>query len=273
MNRWLIEKSGTGIEKSGTGIEKSGTGIEKSGTGIEKSGTGIEKSGTGLSRSLCVLAIVLVAFTSQISAAVRNDPAGNLQIVVNGDSMAVSWIIDSSVFSGVSSLRGSFANLSLTEVSIAQPTEVDLRVVGGGTGKDVVGGGTGKDVVGGGTGVNVVGGGTGINVVGGGTGANVVGGGTGSDSSNLPISNRLVVGGGTGADAIIITLPDGTDMQMEVSLGCNVANVSILDSNFAEVVSFNNVPVFGASSFCSSPSPGFGRVRDIAYAEPIRDTR
>ncbi len=47
-------------------------------------------------------------------------------------------------------------------------------------------------------------------------------------------------------------------MQMEVALGCNSASVSILDSNFAEVVSFGNVPVFGASAFCSGGNQGFG---------------
>ncbi len=47
-------------------------------------------------------------------------------------------------------------------------------------------------------------------------------------------------------------------MQMEVALGCNSASVSILDSNFAEVVSFSNVPVFAASGFCSGGSQGYG---------------
>jgi proline racemase len=83
----------------------------------------------------------------------------------------------------------------------------------------------------------------------------------------------MVAGSGTGADAIVITLPNGTAMQMEVSLGCNSASVSIVDAGFVEVVNFSNVPVFGASSFCSSNSPGFGRLRDVAYSGPIGDFR
>jgi hypothetical protein len=47
-------------------------------------------------------------------------------------------------------------------------------------------------------------------------------------------------------------------MQMEVALGCNSATVSVMDSNFSEIVSFDNVPVFGASGYCSGGSQGFG---------------
>ncbi|MDH3940536.1 MAG: hypothetical protein OET46_06080, partial [Xanthomonadales bacterium] len=169
MSRWMIEKSGTGIEKAGTGIEKSGTGIEKSGTGIEKSGTGIEKSGTGIRHGLlaCTLA---VAFTCAGSVQAGNiDPAGSLQIVVNNNSLAVSWIIGDSVFSGVSSLDGSFASLMLTEVALSTGT-FGLEVTGGGTGSNaqVTGGGTGSNA-------QVTGGGTGSN-------AQVTGGGTGSSA-------------------------------------------------------------------------------------------
>jgi len=282
MSRWLIEKNGTGIEKSGSGIEKSGSGIEKSGSGIEKSGSGIQKS-------FLVISLVALSFASQVSAYGNVEPAGNMQIVVDDQKVAVSWIIGGSVFSGVSSLSGSFVNLALTEVGLTNNNDHALLVAGGGTGKEVVGGtgvevagggtgsdvagggtgsdvaggGTGSDVAGGGTGSDVAGGGTGSDVAGGGTGSDVAGGGTGSDSyGNNGNNTILVAGGGTGSDAIVITLPGGTDMQMEVSLGCNSASVSILDSNFVEVVSFANVPVFGASGFCSEADQGFGNFYD-----------
>ena len=202
MTRWFIEKSGTGIEKSGTGIEKSGTGIEKSGTGIEKSGTGIKNSMFTTTLLACVLA-------SQVSANEIHKPIGNLQLVADqlSDTVAVSWIFDGSVFSGAATLQGSYANFPRTEVSVAPNS---LQVVGGGTGTEVVGGGTGKDVVGAGSGIEVVGGGTGTEVVGGGTG-----------------SSTLVVGGGTGSEAIAITLPRGTGMHMEITMGCSSATVSV----------------------------------------------
>ena len=92
MSRWMIEKDGTGIEKSGTGIEKSGTGIEKSGTGIEKSGTGIEKSGTGIRRGLLACSMAFVVFAGNLHAG-NIDPAGSLQLVVQDNNIAVSWII------------------------------------------------------------------------------------------------------------------------------------------------------------------------------------
>ena len=100
MSRWMIEKDGTGIEKSGTGIEKSGTGIEKSGTGIEKSGTGIEKSGTGIRRILLACSIALITFAGNIQEC-NISPAGSLQFVVQDKTIAGSWIIGVSVFSGV----------------------------------------------------------------------------------------------------------------------------------------------------------------------------
>jgi len=266
MTRWMIEKSGTGIEKSGTGIEKggtgiekSGTGIEKSGTGIEKSGTGIEKSGTGIRKSLLALSMISIAFASQVSAN-QLQPEGNLSLVVQNDTLMVSWMIDGSVFSGVSTLNGSTTNLSLTELRLAQPdpfVEVTgggtgIEVTGGGTGIEVTGGGTGTEVTGGGTGVKVTGGGTGIEVTGGGTGIEVTGGGTGIE----------VTGGGTGTEKLAITLPEGTGLEMEVTLGCNTATVSVLDSNYTEVVSFNNVQVMGNTGLCDSNSSrttfGFG---------------
>jgi hypothetical protein len=94
----------------------------------------------------------------------------------------------------------------------------------------------------------VTGGGTGAMVTGGGTGAMVTGGGTGS--------TILVTGGGTGSEAVAITLPDGTGMVMEVSVQCGLATVTVLDSNFAPVVSFDEVPVIGEAGFCQGD--GFG---------------
>ena len=153
MSRWNIEKDGTGIEKSGTGIEKSGTGIEKSGTGIEKSGTGIERAGTGIEKAgtgiqrgliACTLGALLCAGNIQAGTV---DPAGALQVVVHENKIAVSWIIDDSVFSGVSSLNGSYVNLMLTEVALRKPS-FDVEVTGGGTGSStqVTGGGTGSKI-------------------------------------------------------------------------------------------------------------------------------
>ena len=165
MSRWTIERSGTGIERSGTGIEKSGTGIEKSGTGIEKSGTGIEKSGTGFKRGIIASTVAIMCLSGSLQASAV-DPAGSLQVVVQDHNVAVSWIIGNSVFSGISSLNGSYASLVLTEVALGGPAG-NVQVTGGGTGShtDVTGGGTGSstEVTGGGTGssIQVTGGGTG----------------------------------------------------------------------------------------------------------------
>src|SRR5210317_1645796 len=92
MTRWMIEKDGTGIEKAGTGIEKSGTGIEKDGTGIEKSGTGIEKSGTGIRKCFLALSLASIAFASQVNAA-QLEPEGNINLVVQNNTILVSWIV------------------------------------------------------------------------------------------------------------------------------------------------------------------------------------
>jgi hypothetical protein len=193
MSRWTIEKSGTGIEKSGTGIEKSGTGIEKSGTGVEKSGTGIEKSGTGIRRGLLSCALASLVLGTNVNAA-SVDPAGSLQVVVQNNTVAVSWIIGESVFSGVAKLSGSYANLMLTEIALAAPPVLELDVTGNGTGSGtqvtgnrtgsstkVTGKGTGSstEVTGNGTGTEVTGNGTGTEVTGNGTGTEVTGNGTG----------------------------------------------------------------------------------------------
>jgi hypothetical protein len=72
----------------------------------------------------------------------------------------------------------------------------------------------------------------------------VAGGGTGNTIQ--------IAGGGTGADSISITLPSGTGLAMEVSLGCQSASVSIFDASYTEVVAFNNVTVMGSTGLCSS---------------------
>jgi len=280
MSRWTIEKDGTGIEKSGTGVEKSGTGIEKSGTGIEKSGT---------QRYVFACAIAFISFAGNLQAGALS-PSGSLQLVVDQDTIAVSWILDGSVFSGVSPLSGSFASLRLTEIALA-PRTIAVEVTGGGTGSatlvtgggtgsaaQVTGGGTGSSlqVTGGGTGgsMQVTGGGTGgqTQVTGGGTGLSVqvTGGGTGSStqvtgggtgSSTLVTgggtgSSALVTGGGTGTEAIAITLPDGTGLAMNISLGCGSATIDVLDANFASVATFNNVNVVGNTGLCGGESGG-----------------
>ena len=253
--------------------------IEKSGTGIEKSGTGIEKSGTGIKNSMFATTLLACVLASQVSANEIRKPIGNLQLVADqlSDTVAVSWIFDGSVFSGAANLQGSYASFPLTEVSVA-PDSLQVvgggtgtEVVGGGTGKDVVGGGTGIEVVGGGTGTEVVGGGTGIEVVGGGTGIEVVGGGTGTEvvggGTGTEVvgggtgSGTLVVGGGTGSEAIAITLPRGTGMHMEITMGCSSATVSVLDSNSSVVTTFNDVPVIGNTGLCARGGSGAGHAR------------
>lgn len=269
MSRWNIEEIGTGIEKSGTGIEKSGTGIEKSGTGIEKSGTGVRR---GL--LACALAAATCAGNVQAGSV---DPAGSLQLVVQDNTVAVSWIIGDSIFSGISSLNGSIGNLLLTEVALANPA-FGVDVTGNGTGSsiDVTGNGTGSStkVTGNGTGssLEVTGNGTGssIEVTGNGTGFSVEVTGNGTGSATLVTGNGtgavtevtgngtgssiLIAGNDTGADAITITLPEGTGMAMEVIVGCGTASLSVSDVNFADVITFNNVPVIGGAGFCDNRS-------------------
>jgi len=282
MTRWNIEKSGTGIEKDGTGIEKSGTGIEKSGTGIEKSGTGIEKSGTGIRKGLLALSIASFAFVSHANAS-QLQPEGNLSVVVQNNSLLVSWMIDGSIFSGVSSLNGSSTNISLTEITLAKDvqyvettgggtgnsiettgggTGITIQTTGGGTGIETTGGGTGIETTGGGTGIAIqtTGGGTGIETTGGGTGIETTGGGTGIDTTGggTGIDTTgggtgiivLTTGGGTGQESIAITLPANTGLEMEVTLDCQTASISVFDSNYVEVVSFDGVQVLGDTGLC-----------------------
>jgi hypothetical protein len=241
MSRWTIEKNGTGIEKSGTGIEKSGTGIEKSGTGIEKSGTGIEKSGTGIRKGLLACSIAALAFTTQLSAA-GNRPEGFMQVAVDQGQVSVMWNIDGNTFIGKGSQVGTFSQVSLIELSINDDTS-NVEIAGGGTGVQIAGGGTGLQIAGGGTGVQIAGGGTGVQIAGGGTGVQIAGGGTGVQ----------IAGGGTGVSSILITLPDGTGLDMEIVLGCDSATVSVLDSeNLSEIVTFTDVKVVGDTGLCQA---------------------
>jgi len=99
-------------------------------------------------------------------------------------------------------------------------------------------------VAGSGSGTNVAGSGSGTNVAGSGSGTNVAGSGSGTQI--------LVAGSGSGTDAITITLPQGTGMAMEVSMGCGVATVAVIDSNSVQVVAFNEVSVIGNPEFCNN---------------------
>jgi len=267
------------IEKSGTGIEKSGTGIEKSGTGIEKSGTGIEKSGTGIRKGFLAFSIVALSCVSQVNASELR-PEGVIQVTVDQGQVSVMWNIDGSTFVGVGSQNGTFSQVSLFEMSIDRnPNAIDvagggtgINVAGGGTGIEVAGGGTGIEVAGGGTGIEVAGGGTGIEVAGGGTGIEVAGGGTGIEVAGGGTGIE-VAGGGTGLERITITLPSGTGLEMEVSLGCQTASVSVFDANYTEVISFNNVRVMGDTGLCGSSSsfaPSFG---GSSFKGPSRQKR
>ena len=277
MSRWTIEKSGTGIEKSGTGIEKSGTGIERAGTGIKNAGFGIEKSGTGIRRGFLAFSLATVLGVGSIEAA-PVDPAGTLTIIVQNEVVTASWMIDDSVFSGVSLLSGTYASLMLTEVSLGV-VNPGLDVTGNGTGssKHVTGNGTGSStkVTGNGTGssVQVTGNGTGSSVqvtgngtgsdtqvTGNGTGSNVLVTGNGTGSSVLVTGNGtgssiLVTGNGTGANAI--TLPNGTGISMEVSIGCGEADVTIVGDDFIPIAEFKGVQVSG-SSLCDQAGIGLG---------------
>jgi hypothetical protein len=284
-----VEKSGTGIEKSGTGIEKSGTGIEKSGTGIEKSGTGIRKG--LLAFSICALGFVsqVQATESRPEGFMQvTVDQGQVSVMWNIDgSTFVGVGSQNGTFTQVSLFEMSIdRNQSAVDVAGGGTGKkvagggtgkkvagggtgkkvagggTGKKVAGGGTGKKVAGGGTGKQVAGGGTGKQVAGGGTGKQVAGGGTGKQVAGGGTGKQVAGGGTGKKVagggtgiqVAGGGTGAEDITITLPAGTGLEMEVSLGCHSASVSVLDSTYAEVISFENVKVMGNTGLCGSVS-------------------
>ena len=244
MTRWNIEKSGTGIEKSGTGIEKSGTGIEKSGTGIEKSGTGIEKSGTGLRRGLLACSLAAAVFSTAANA---NDGLGSVSLAVteNGN-LNVTWMFEESVFLGFGNIADGYANVRLMEVTRGLNT---TQITGGGTGVQITGGGTGVQITGGGTGTQITGGGTGTQITGGGTGTQITGGGTGTQITGGGTGVEIT-GGGTGSEAVSITLPDGTDLAMEIVMSCGVATVYILDTSGYEVINFDGIEVQGATNTC-----------------------
>jgi hypothetical protein len=107
----------------------------------------------------------------------------------------------------------------------------------------VAGSGSGIDVAGSGSGIDVAGSGSGIDVAGSGSGLDVAGSGSGSQI--------LVAGSGSGTDAITITLPEGTGMAMEISMGCKFATVAVIDSNSVQVVAFNKVRLIGSPEFCN----------------------
>ena len=67
----------------------------------------------------------------------------------------------------------------------------------------------------------------------------------------------MTTGGGTGQEAVAITLPTNTGLEMEITLGCQTASVTVLDANYAEVVSFDNIPVMGDTGMCDDQSLGF----------------
>jgi len=51
-------------------------------------------------------------------------------------------------------------------------------------------------------------------------------------------------------------LPHGTGMTMEVSVGCDSAVVTIVDSESVPIIEFRGVPLVGDSGFCEEG--GFG---------------
>jgi hypothetical protein len=153
------------------------------------------------------------------------DPAGSLQIVVNNDRVAVSWIIGDSVFSGVSSLNGSYANLMLTEVALSNSSSTEITGGGTGSSTEITGGGTGSstEITGGGTGssTEITGGGTGSSteITGGGTGSSteITGGGTGSSTKITgggTGSSTQITGGGTGSSTQITGGGTGSSTQI-----------------------------------------------------------
>ena len=243
MTRWMIEKSGSGIEKAGSGIEKAGSGIEKEGSGIEKAGSGIQKH-------LMALALTAVTFSSSVLASDLR-PEGALMVATDQGTVTVSWAIEGSVFAGVASLNGTYSQVDLMEIGLA-PVNDNLAVAGSGTGKEVAGSGTG---------IEVAGSGTGTEIAGFGTGTEVAGSGTGRESESADGSTILVAGSGTGSEAIAITLPRGTGMHMEITMGCSSATVSVLDSNSSVVTTFNDVPVIGNTGLCARGGSGAGHAR------------
>jgi hypothetical protein len=81
----------------------------------------------------------------------------------------------------------------------------------------------------------------------------------------------LVTGTGNGSEALTITLPGGTGLNMDVSIDCETAVVSINDELAIPVVEFTNVPIIGESINCGGANiDGFGAA---FKANPGRDFR
>ena len=144
-----------------------------------------------------------------------------MQVAVDQGQISVMWIVDGNTFVGKGSQIGSYSQVSLFELSVRDDSS-SIEIAGGGTGSKT-------EIAGGGTGIEIAGGGTGIEIA----------------------------GGGTGGETIIITLPRGVGLQMEVILGCDTATVSVLDStDYSEVITFNNVKVMGDTGLCQSENDG-----------------
>ena len=47
---------------------------------------------------------------------------------------------------------------------------------------------------------------------------------------------------------------------MEITLGCKTASVTVLDSTYAEVVSFYNIPVMGDTGMCVDGERAFNPI-------------
>ena len=293
-----IEKSGTGIEKSGTGIEKSGTGIEKSGTGIRKGILACSIAALAFATQVSATEIrpegfmqvavdqgqvsvmwnidgnTFVGKGSQIGTftqvslfEISIDNFAAVEIAGGGTGTEIAGGGTGTEIAGGGT--GSKAEIAGggTGVEIAGGgTGVEIagggtgvEIAGGGTGVEIAGGGTGVEIAGGGTGVEIAGGGTGVEIAGGGTGTEIAGGGTGTEIAGGGTGTTIqIAGGGTGTDSVFITLPGGIGLEMEITLGCQTATVSVLDSNFTEVVSFNNVQVMGDTGLCDSNFGGSG---------------
>ena len=76
----------------------------------------------------------------------------------------------------------------------------------------------------------------------------MAGGGTGIEIS----------GGGIGSENLLITLPAGIGLEMEIILGCDTATISVLDSaNLSEIATFYDIKVVGDTGLCQSDANEF----------------
>ncbi|MEJ8567556.1 hypothetical protein [Elongatibacter sediminis] len=301
-----IEKSGTGIEKSGTGIEKSGTGIEKSGTGIQRCISLVPRAVFACVIALGTFASTVQASGNINPAGTLQLVANNGTMAVSWIFDGSVFAGVAPLTGSYANLTLTEVALSAPPMDVevtGNGTGASLHVTGNGTGSslEVTGNGTGSavHVTGNGTGsaAHVTGNGTGfsVEVTGNGTGSSrevtgngtgrsvlVTGNGTGSAvdvtgngtgrsvqvTGNGTGRSVLVTGNGSGADAIRITLPEGTGMAMEVSLGCGKASVAVMGQSGAALATFNNVPVVGDTGLCSRGGFGGDFIRD-----PGRDFR